>query len=559
MLERLGARLSLQWRLFLPALVIAVPLFILQIADALSFRAHAIEAARTHMADLAALAAYQEGDALDEAGPLLQALSHVPEVRLAVSDAKPAGCQPLLRHVLEDHPLVTGLLVTGRDGRVACSSIESLTPSLSFADRSWFKQASAAAPHTLTVSEMLVSRASGKLTVVIAMPLPPEAPDETSPGVIAAGLDLGWFTAISASIASTTNAVVDVVDLRNGAVLARSLDPEHWVGKYLPDHPTVAAFRHAGSGVVEAPGFDGIARIYGIAPLPLIPSSQVVVAIGLPRAPLLAEANARLMRGIGIALAVTLAALASAWALARHSLLKPIRSLASVARRLGNGDLASRVHLARSNPPEIRALAHALNGAAEKLESREQQLARLAYHDGLTGLANRRSFELLLEKEWRRAARLGLPLALALIDVDAFKKFNDSYGHPAGDECLRQVSQAIEAVLRRPGDLAARYGGEEFAVILPGTDRAGALHMAERMLSAVRTLGIRHAASPSGRVTISIGIASVRPGKSSDSVQTFVEAVDAALYEAKRSGRNCLRLAPTQVPTRDGVEGFSSD
>lgn len=167
-----------------------------------------------------------------------------------------------------------------------------------------------------------------------------------------------------------------------------------------------------------------------------------------------------------------------------------------------------------------------------------------ALRDGLTGLANRRCFDETIEREFRRAARNGRPLSLIMVDVDLFKTFNDQYGHPAGDACLRAISAGVQGVLRRPGDMAARYGGEEFAILLPETDVAGAVQIVGDMQAAIRTLAIRHEAGPLGVVTLSAGVASWCPGRLTATPAWLVEAADAALYEAKALGRNSLTVRP---------------
>ena len=165
--------------------------------------------------------------------------------------------------------------------------------------------------------------------------------------------------------------------------------------------------------------------------------------------------------------------------------------------------------------------------------------------DELTGLANRRCFNETIEREFRRAARNGQPLSLIMVDIDLFKTFNDRYGHPAGDACLRAISAALRGVLRRPGDMAARYGGEEFAILLPETDTAGAVQIVGDMQAAIRTLAIRHEAGPLGVVTLSAGVASWRPGRTTATPAWLIEAADAALYESKALGRNTFTVGPT--------------
>jgi diguanylate cyclase (GGDEF)-like protein len=164
--------------------------------------------------------------------------------------------------------------------------------------------------------------------------------------------------------------------------------------------------------------------------------------------------------------------------------------------------------------------------------------------DGLTELANRRCFNETIEREFQRAARNGRPLSLIMVDIDLFKTFNDQYGHPAGDACLRAISATVQGVLRRPGDMAARYGGEEFAILLPETDIAGAVQIVGDMQAAIRTLAIRHEAGPLGVVTLSAGVASWSPGRLTATPAWLVEAADAALYEAKALGRNTFTVHP---------------
>lgn len=176
-----------------------------------------------------------------------------------------------------------------------------------------------------------------------------------------------------------------------------------------------------------------------------------------------------------------------------------------------------------------------------RLKRRHDQLDRHANQDSLTGIANRRCFDLTLDAEWRRAMRDGQPLALVMVDVDCFKQFNDLYGHREGDHCLRRVVNALSQVLTRPGDLLARYGGEEFAAILPGTDLEGACLIGERLRHAVMKLNIPQR-RPDGadHVSISVGCASARPSANLG-CYSLLQTADDKLYLAKNSGRNCVR------------------
>ncbi len=183
----------------------------------------------------------------------------------------------------------------------------------------------------------------------------------------------------------------------------------------------------------------------------------------------------------------------------------------------------------------------------ELLHQANNHLQRMVMLDGLTGIGNRRAFDATLSKEFRRSARSQLPLALLMIDVDNFKKFNDLYGHPAGDACLKSIAEAINRELRRPADFVARYGGEEFAVILPDTNPAGAAAMAERIRNAVERLAIAHEANPASVATVSVGVAAAWPHADGSADKELLEAADAALYAAKTQGRNRIHLHGTEI------------
>ena len=211
------------------------------------------------------------------------------------------------------------------------------------------------------------------------------------------------------------------------------------------------------------------------------------------------------------------------------------------------------------DPPELLARLHSAVNLTRELRRRNDRLERLleaqkrsaaeleamrylASQDELTGAANRRHFNDLLRQEWSRGLREGTPLALLMADIDHFKAYNDTYGHPLGDLCLHQVADALRSSLRRPGDVLARYGGEEFAVLLPNTPADGALAVAETMVERVAELAMPHAAGSGGIVTVSIGVAAVTP-TATVGPGSLLQAADRALYEAKRKGRNQVRQA----------------
>ena len=179
----------------------------------------------------------------------------------------------------------------------------------------------------------------------------------------------------------------------------------------------------------------------------------------------------------------------------------------------------------------------------------QDKLASLATTDGLTGLANRRAFDERLQEEWARARRDCTQLSLLLIDVDHFKKFNDHYGHQAGDGCLRALGRILSAHAKRPADLAARYGGEEFAVLLPNTGPDGCAEVGEGIRRALHELSMLHAQNPPSRlVTASVGAATSLPSQTTTDCSMLVAAADRALYAAKDSGRDRLVMSGQVVP-----------
>jgi len=173
-----------------------------------------------------------------------------------------------------------------------------------------------------------------------------------------------------------------------------------------------------------------------------------------------------------------------------------------------------------------------------ELEKSNQELARLANFDGLTRIANRRYFDRCLENEWSRLVRQKAALSLILCDIDFFKRYNDTYGHQAGDDCLKKVARTIQRAIKRPADLVARYGGEEFVILLPQTDLNGAVKITEDIKRKIRNLQIDHAESDvSPYVSLSMGTCTMRPDQETLSAE-LVAAADRALYQAKKNGRD---------------------
>lgn len=220
-------------------------------------------------------------------------------------------------------------------------------------------------------------------------------------------------------------------------------------------------------------------------------------------------------------------------------LIRPMRRIGTQLHALAKGDVGTEIRPMGKND-EISDMSEAVIVFHDSLVERkalEDQLRILSNSDGLTGLTNRRGLDDSLADEWSRSLRNGLPVAIAMFDVDFFKKFNDRYGHLGGDACLKEIARVLGEHTRRPGDVAARFGGEEFLVLLPGLTAEECRDWAEHVRKDIETLAIPHADSPTGYVTVSCGAASVIPRQDLATLD-LIRLADGHLYRAKEEGRN---------------------
>ncbi|MCK9238863.1 diguanylate cyclase [Desulfocurvus sp.] len=219
---------------------------------------------------------------------------------------------------------------------------------------------------------------------------------------------------------------------------------------------------------------------------------------------------------------------------------KPLRRVELLARVRSALRLKAEIDARVQRERELLAMTATLEETNRKLNLSNELLLRMSVTDALTGVANRRSLEDILSRELARARRSGSPLSVVMADIDFFKQYNDTYGHQAGDECLRAVAGALGSCLRRSCDLLARYGGEEFAAVIPDTDQEGALRVAQTMRRAVRDLALPHASSPAAAVvTASFGVATRTAADGLDA-RALMAAADQALYAAKTAGRDTV-------------------
>jgi diguanylate cyclase (GGDEF)-like protein len=247
-----------------------------------------------------------------------------------------------------------------------------------------------------------------------------------------------------------------------------------------------------------------------------------------------------------------LLALAASVAMVKR-MTQPILAIQDGASLIGQGALDHRISVTTGD--ELEDLADSFNRMAaqlqesyasleKKVEDRTRDLAELnrklellSTTDALTGIANRRKFDEVLALEWSRATRTSQPLALAMLDIDWFKAYNDHYGHQAGDACLQRVAQIISGNVCRGSDLVARYGGEEFIFIAPATNAETILNLAEKLCEEFRAIALPHERSQYGFVTVSIGVTSIIPNQEQQPA-SLIQAADQAMYRAKEQGRN---------------------
>jgi len=259
---------------------------------------------------------------------------------------------------------------------------------------------------------------------------------------------------------------------------------------------------------------------------------------------------------------VCLFVLLGALIIAEKLIIGPIEMMAGMAKRFGQGDWS--VRAARNRlPAEFIPLARAFNAMAAQLAERERELVAtnerltvIASIDMLSGLANRRGFQSRLDFEWMKAQQYDSELSLLMIDVDHFKLFNDTYGHPEGDVCLSRLGETLAGVAAETMGFAGRYGGEEFCLLLPNTGAGRALEIGEMVRAAVQNLAMPHATSLYQTVTVSVGVACTKPNAALRPGD-LIEAADAALYAAKHRGRNAV-VEHGFVRTTDGAISIAS-
>ncbi|MCG6121192.1 MAG: diguanylate cyclase [Microvirga sp.] len=517
---------SIRARLLIFVLIAISPLALFQMQTLGDAREDRIEEARSIAAAEAQLGASAYGEALDRARTVLALVARTPPV---VTGDGPT-CGAFLRGVEASGEVTGDIRVLDADMRVICASDQALvgrlmdlTPHAEGEGARYAVEGFALDDAGQPVSFVSLAGVGEKIYV--------------------AAIDSGWFRRFAVDLRDKRQAEVALVAASGAPMIVFGESPVD-----LPDER-----------------LDGSAALAG---------DDARVVVRYARDAVLADIDSLALRSyMGLCVLLMLVAL-SGYLIGRRLLLAPIDDLRRVADSFANGDFSARVAPGRFDArSEFAVLGRAFNGMACALQERKdaldaaqarldakevelvaanERLDALAHLDPLTGLANRRRFDESLERSWERMARDGEPIAIVTIDIDHFKLYNDNYGHPAGDRCLKEVAEALAIAALRTEDLAARCGGEEFAVLLPGLPPEHLGVVAEIVRTQVFDRALERADTPLGRVTVSVGAALVYPSLGG-SPEFLRVAADRALYEAKNAGRN--RSVVHVDPPPQGADG----
>jgi diguanylate cyclase (GGDEF)-like protein len=420
-----------------------------------------------------------------------------------------AQASPELRHMILFDRSATGLgfgfiMVMNATGDVILNS-QSVTPrTLNRADGEYFQYFSTHSDDGLHISPPAISRLTGKWVVMLSRRL--SNPDGSFAGVVAGAIHLDYFRGLFAAAGVARIGTVTLYG-PGGSILMREPFDQQLLGKSVAQQPSYRQIMAVQKGSFTGPAMIGEGeRRFEFTH---VSDQPLQLSTAIPPTDIYADWWQKALTLGGAVLSLCAATMSLTWLFRRE--------------------------LNRRQSAEIATSA--LN----------VELELLATTDGLTGLSNRRRFDEVLAREWSRAVRTSQPLSLILLDADSFKGFNDRYGHQRGDEALKLIARAIEAVIGRSGDTGYRVGGEEFAVILPDTDKEGARIVASRIREAVAGWKLPHAGSNHAVLTVSCGLAQIPEAVAIEPAGLF-RAADAALYEAKRSGRNCVRGSGSVSP-----------
>ncbi|MBB1520110.1 sensor domain-containing diguanylate cyclase [Aquipseudomonas guryensis] len=467
--------------------------------------------AQIETSNLASALARQAADSLKKADTVLLDLVE----RLQVDGTGPAQLQRLnglMRQHVFGQAELHGLFAYDRDGNWLVTSFGTIPEGANNADREYFIfHRSHPDDHGPHIGPPIRSRTNNQWIIPVSRRL--EDAQGNFAGVALATLSIGYFQQFYGTFDIRDKGTINLA-LNDGTVLVRKPFLESTIGSSIANGPVFKSLlpqSPVGSSM-HVSILDGVERLFSYRQIQGYP---LVVIAGLAKEDVLADWRADTARQL-----VVISLLASLLGLLGFYLVRLIK---------------------QGQKAEAELLA-----TRDALRSFNQRLEKQALEDELTRLANRRRFIRALDDEFARASRYQRPLALVLLDVDYFKQYNDIYGHSAGDACLRAVAKAIRGGQKRPADLAVRYGGEEFCLLLPETDAAGALQVAEQVRAAVEAQAIVHAGCPWLRLSLSAGVHVLTP-QVGDGPEMLVKGADKALYAAKAAGRDRVMLFDQSV------------
>ncbi|RTL53946.1 MAG: diguanylate cyclase [Bradyrhizobiaceae bacterium] len=533
---KFGNLIGIRARFVILALILVTPLMLDRVRVLENTRTRQIAAAGDELAELARRAASAQREVILAVEGVLKSSAYIYS---AAADPD-QGCTILRASMRPDLPWIRTLMITDKDGKIVCSTLPSII-GLDLSDREYFRRAMATS--TFVVSDYIFTRTTNMPAIMAAYPATNFMSGKKV--VIAATIDLSWMSQILAGRTERPGVSVLLVD-GDGVVLAAHPENTLLVGQRLRETPLLDAVAakeinlDSDEGSIVYKTADGEKQAVTFA---RVGGTRARMIVSTNEAKLLADIDGRIRTAYLQFAAVILLALSGAWFVGERLIIRPVKTMTDMAERFGRGDLsppASNLGL----PREFVPLLDAFNRMAGQLAERERELIAsnnrltvMASLDMISGLANRRGFQSRLDFEWLKAEQNGSELSLIMIDVDYFKLFNDTYGHPEGDACLGKIGDVLSTVAAQTQGFAARYGGEEFCVLVPGAESAKILEIADMIRASVQRLAIPHTMSGFGMVTISAGVAAIRP---SDAIgpQELIDAADVSLYAAKRRGRN---------------------
>ena len=551
---RLKRLLGIRARLALLAVILVAPLMLERARSLEDARAKQIALAAAEFSSLARQSATTQREVISSVETVLKSAAYV----RASTGGIGRSCDILRASLPRDLPWIRTLLIAGGDGRIQCSTNDAYV-GLDLSDRPYFQKAHAG--RDFVCSDFLVSMYFPTPIIMAAYPV--SAIDSDVRAVVLASINLDWISTVMNNFAGRPGITAALIDGK-GITVAAPEDQRGAIGRPARDMPLLSAIAQKALGSDQEEGSlnsiaadgtrltTGFVRIAGtnVRLITSIDDDKVTAAIN------------RDIRKAYLQLAfVCLLVLIGALIAAEKVIIEPIEMLAAMAKRFGQGDWSARAVRSRL-PSEFVPLARAFNAMAAKLSQRERELVAtndrltvIASMDMVSGLANRRGFQSRLDFEWMKAQQHDGELSLLMIDVDYFKLYNDTYGHPEGDACLARLGETLANIASDAMGFAARYGGEEFCLLLPDTGADRSREIGEIVRSAVRDLALPHRTSNHQSVTVSVGVASTRPNETQRSAE-LIEAADAALYAAKHRGRNIV-VTHGLDPLEDGTSGIA--